>query len=95
MAELGKVFNLKLQFIAHPECSARITHLEKWSLFLATPFVFCAIFAGYFLYRWVCAKSPFGFVYRTWKRKWLQVLSAALILVVADQVQATCIQCSL
>ena len=85
MADLGKVFNLKLQFIAHPECSAKISHLEKWSLFLAMPFVFATIYFLFFAWRWLCCWAPFGFVYRTWKRTWLQILSVILILVIADQ----------
>ena len=86
MRTLSAVFSFKLDFIAHPECSARITHLEKWSLFLAVPFVFASMYGMYFCYRWLCCWSPVGFVYRKWKSGWTQGLCLVLILLAADRV---------
>ena len=45
---LGAVFTFNLQFVAHPECAAKMGHLEKWLLFLCSPLLFIGAFMGWY-----------------------------------------------
>lgn len=45
---LGAVFSFNLSFVAHPECSAKLTHLAKWAMFLCTPLAFISCFGAWY-----------------------------------------------
>ena len=55
-AWLGAMFSFKLDFVAHPECAARFSHVTKWLLFLGTPLAFLAVFGGWWGLQWARAR---------------------------------------
>ena len=40
---------MKLEFVAHPECSIQLSHLTRWALLTTVPLIFAAIFVLWFL----------------------------------------------
>ena len=55
-AWLGALFSFKLDFVAHPECAARLSHVTKWLLFLSTPLAFVVVFGAWWAVHWARAK---------------------------------------
>ena len=40
---------MKLEFVAHPECSIQLSHLTRWALLTTVPLIFAAIFVVWYL----------------------------------------------